>query len=134
MTEASLTSALRAAIRSLMPSAVVFKHCDAVTAGIPDLSVTAYGMTMWLEVKRLAPTAKFQERQKLTCQRLDAQGACWYVLYKARGPRAEVHSTTVVSASAINLHLEDETVGRTFEGAAHYDVAATVLRHLVRER
>jgi hypothetical protein len=56
MTESAFTSKLLAALRKdpLLKDcgAVIFKHCDRLTAGIPDFSITVKGRyTTWWEVK-----------------------------------------------------------------------------------
>ena len=51
MTEANLSKNLVLALKKRMPGSVVFKHNDRITAGIPDISVTWRGRTVWIEVK-----------------------------------------------------------------------------------
>lgn len=58
MRENDISSALGRAFREVMPGAVVYKHADQFTAGIPDLSVTANGKTAWIEVKYDRPRSK----------------------------------------------------------------------------
>jgi len=81
MNEASVTARLVQAVRSL-PGFVVFKHNDAKTAGIPDVSVTARGLTTWIEVK-VGETIEGRQVQEITMMRLDraSQGGAIYVLY-----------------------------------------------------
>lgn len=55
MNEATLKQALVKRIKTIIPNAVVFRHEDKFTAGIPDLSVSfiRHGspFTHWIEVK-----------------------------------------------------------------------------------
>lgn len=87
MNEAQVVRRLVAALKVRLPGAVIFKHADMVTAGIPDISVTWRGKVDWLEVKYLkagetifTARRKFDKRQLVQCERLEAQGACRYVV------------------------------------------------------
>lgn len=53
MTESAFTRKLLRALRShtVLKDAVIFKHADRFSAGIPDFSVTVNGRTTWWEVK-----------------------------------------------------------------------------------
>lgn len=53
MTESAFTAKLLKALRShaALKDAVVWKHADRISAGIPDFSVTVSGRTTWWEVK-----------------------------------------------------------------------------------
>lgn len=72
-TEASQTRAFLKRLRERYPAAVVFKHNDLRTGGIPDASVTFSGATVWIEFKRGKPT--LTEIQKRTMQRLHVASA-----------------------------------------------------------
>lgn len=63
-----------------LEGAVVLKHSDQVTSGIPDVSVTWSGLTFWIEVKR-GSAIKARGIQVLTAMRLAKQGHCFFVLY-----------------------------------------------------
>jgi hypothetical protein len=54
MTESEQTRQLIKEIRNLLPKAVVTKHTDSMTGGLPDFSVTYSGSTVWVEAKALA--------------------------------------------------------------------------------
>lgn len=82
--EASLKSSLRDAFKSTIPMAVVLRHEDRFTAGIPDFSVTAAKRTVWLEVKHGTPDFDSPGVQELMCTRLARNGYCWYVVYEER--------------------------------------------------
>jgi hypothetical protein len=79
MKESTLVTQLKNALCAGLPGAVVFKHHDAITAGIPDLSVTWRGTTTWLEVKY--NTDRIQPLQHNTMLRLEKQGHAFYVIY-----------------------------------------------------
>lgn len=51
MTESQLTGKLIKFVRVKRPDAVVFKHSDRTTVGVPDMSITCCGLTRWYEVK-----------------------------------------------------------------------------------
>lgn len=51
MTERTYTTRLVKRLRQAFPNAVVIKHADNFTGGVPDLSVTLGGRTWWVEVK-----------------------------------------------------------------------------------
>jgi hypothetical protein len=49
--EAYLKGRLVRILREELPGAVVFRHEDKFTPGVPDISVTWHGRTRWIEVK-----------------------------------------------------------------------------------
>lgn len=77
--ESQLTAALKKHLINAL-GGVVFKHADAITAGIPDLSVTWNGHTSWVEVKR-GKGVKTRGVQAYTLRQLSAEGSCWVVQY-----------------------------------------------------
>ena len=81
MREGDLTRKLVAHLRKELPKAVVLRHVDAVTAGVPDVSVTLCGRTTWLEVKHVNPHERHGAVQALMCQRLGKAGHCYYVYF-----------------------------------------------------
>lgn len=87
MTEAEFTSRkLLPALREAMPNAVCLKHCDLMSGGIPDLSVTRfdtgpYARTVWAEVKLTnRPGVMFKPLQVEMLKRLGG----WYVVWNPR--------------------------------------------------
>lgn len=52
MIESRYTRQLLHALRQRLPEAVVFKHNDLHTAGVPDFSISREGRTLWFEAKR----------------------------------------------------------------------------------
>lgn len=81
MKEVDLVLALVRKLAEKLPGAVVFKHADTMTAGIPDISVTWGGVTTWLEVKYANPRIEHQEAQALIMARLRVIGRAYYVIY-----------------------------------------------------
>lgn len=51
MTESHVTRKLLRRLRETLPAAVIFKHNDFYTAGIPDFTITLNGKTTWFEIK-----------------------------------------------------------------------------------
>jgi len=68
-----------------LQGAVLLRHEDVRTAGIPDLSVTLRGKTSWWEFKHATPNYPSTGIQELTCLRLAAAGTCFYVIYHEEG-------------------------------------------------
>lgn len=95
MIESKLTKALLKEIRARMPYAVVFKHTEQVTSGVPDISVTYRGRTMWVEVKRVLRGFRDTGLQALTMKQLAAVGLAYYVVYDL-----ERDKTFVISGDA----------------------------------
>lgn len=83
MNEATLTRSLVQKLRAL-PGAIVFKHSDGRTAGIPDLSVNYLKRTTWIEVKFANPKIITRGIQSLTIARLERCAIVYYVVYDKR--------------------------------------------------
>lgn len=83
MNEKELKSKLVKRMRKKLRGAVVFRHEDQWTSGIPDISVTFQGTT-WIEVKYVKEDSELKMRgvQKLTCQNLEDNGDCWILIYE----------------------------------------------------
>ena len=88
MNEAGITAALLTKVRHTWPRAVVLKHADKLTYGVPDFSVTFHHHTSWWEVKFAKPRSKnkpptFESKgiQDITCKKLAVQGSCHYIIY-----------------------------------------------------
>lgn len=81
LTEAKLKAKLMEEIETGIPGSVAFRHENKGTIGIPDISVTFDRMTVWMEVKYLAPELYSHGLQSLTMARLAAVGRAWYVYY-----------------------------------------------------
>lgn len=79
--ETKLVNQLLAELRRQLPGYVIFKHADRATFGIPDISITGCGRTLWLEVKHANPTLETMGIQWRTCAKLHRAGLCRYVVY-----------------------------------------------------
>lgn len=83
LTEKSLQSSLAQALRQAMPGSVVFRHEDVMTAGIPDISVTWRGRTLWLELK--LSSGQTRGIQALTITRLGRVGYSGILHFRSDG-------------------------------------------------
>jgi len=81
--EATLKSALVHLGRQTLPGHVLLRHEDKMTAGIPDISVTGHGRTLWIEVKFGVITGR--GIQAMTMERLAQYGMAVYVVYALSG-------------------------------------------------
>jgi hypothetical protein len=97
-TEHDLVAALLKLLKSELPSAIILKHANYVTAGIPDITVTLHGRTSWWEVKHATPRIVGTGIQLLTARRLASQGDCHYIVYKTAN---RFDSTHIVKPSEI---------------------------------
>lgn len=78
MTEGQFNAKLVKELRQrLGPGAVVFKHADAYTAGIPDISVTLNDRTLWLECKLTTNKKWFEPLQMAMLQKLRGYYIIW---------------------------------------------------------
>lgn len=76
-----------------IPGVVVFKHADSLTAGIPDISVTGNGKTLWLECKVIrtgTDRVPLRPLQHQTMIRLSQAGMAYYIVWTPRGV-ARIH-------------------------------------------
>ena len=94
MTERDFVEKIQTAIKAepALRGAVTFKLAETLTSGIPDLSITVLGRTIWLEVKYLRRGKKLKDivnqLQLVTCHQLTVAGAsCWVVVYEAAPKR-----------------------------------------------
>jgi len=104
VTEATLKSKLVKTLKETLPGAVVFRHEDKITAGIPDISVTWAGYTTWLEVKHANPRVRSREIQFIIVKDLAAAGSCFYVVY-ARDARGRYETQLVHPLSEATLRV-----------------------------
>ena len=81
MTESTLTQQLIKRVKMDLHGAVVLKHADRFTSGVPDLSITWHGKTSWWEVKYANPRFESPSIQHLTCLRLAIAGTCHYLIF-----------------------------------------------------
>ncbi len=99
-----------------LENAVILKHADQVTSGIPDLSVTWNKLpTFWIEVKR-GSTIKARGIQVFTAARLAKQGHCFFVLYGE-------NSTSIFTPEQVEAKLSPEMI---CPGTDHHAVAVYI--------
>lgn len=82
----------------LCPGAVIYKHADQFTAGIPDRSITWHGYDSWLEFKMWEAGGTFYSEfatdsgranpQLLELLKLERQtGRAWVIAYRKANPK-----------------------------------------------
>lgn len=100
MIESDVKGKLRDVLKGTIPGAIVIRHEDKTTAGIPDVSVSRERRTIWIEVKHSKPGQTYSptERQKLMLRRLRG------LLVSSREDRSDRHSFTVSEWGAEGLH------------------------------
>jgi len=83
MNESTLTSALMHKLREQLRGYECFRHPASYLsqAGIPDVSITGYGRTTWLEVKFAKPSIRSRGIQDQTMLRLAGAGRAYYIIY-----------------------------------------------------
>lgn len=104
ITEHTLVAKLIKTLREALPEAVIIKHNDQLTAGIPDISITWNGKTSWWEIKFARPAVIGTGLQNLTARRLAAQGTCWYVVYHASCNTNQTPTTNIVQPSMLGKY------------------------------
>jgi hypothetical protein len=97
MNESRVKSDLAAYLTKRLPGAVIFKHQDRI-AGVPDLSVTWGGISVWIEVKLANPRFKSPELQKLQMRRLSANGYAIYVIYDIKNDDTHIVEPSNIDA------------------------------------
>lgn len=100
MTETQLKARLIRTLRASLNNAVIFRHEDQFTSGIPDISITWKGYTTWLEVKLAKPRIRGKGVQKYTMEMLAENGRCWYVVFLVE--KDLLCSTYIVNPKAVN--------------------------------
>lgn len=73
--EKSLLANLLNSLRKEIPRAVIFKHADSWTVGMPDVSISFNYKTTWIEAK-LGPKFSSTGIQDLTMLRLEKEAHC----------------------------------------------------------
>jgi len=82
MNEAFVKANLTTYLRANLLRAVILRHEDRSTYGIPDLSVTMCGSTSWWEVKFANPDCRSRGAQDLTMRRLGNVGKAYYLIFE----------------------------------------------------
>lgn len=88
MTERQIAEKLLVRLRASLPGAVVLKHSDVGTKGIPDVQVAWADRTSWLELKILKRGRTLKginkAEQLLLCHQLATVngGRCWVLVFE----------------------------------------------------
>jgi hypothetical protein len=112
VTEASLKGDLVEKLRKKQPTWVIFRHEDKSTSGIPDISITGRGNTIWIEVKFANPDYKSTGIQELTMLRLASQGKAFYLIYNKPKDMAMLVPPRL-------FHVPEQHYGMISEGLDH---------------
>lgn len=116
MTERTITTNVIKHVRGAIRHAVVLKHADRFTAGIPDFSVSVMGGTTWIEMKYQRAGARLIDIidtvQLHLCYQLATvtNGRCWIVVYEELqtpplGSGAKAKQVTVWTPRALFAQL-----------------------------
>lgn len=130
MTEGDLKRKLCKAVAQAMPGAVIFRHEDKFSAGVPDVSITWGGVTTWWEVKfePLGQTSRPTKLQLYTLERLAKQGHAGLILYRERKREGGKNSH-------VWLADNDQDTVKTIPGYDHGTVARLINKvHLFPSR
>jgi len=96
-------------LKDNLKDAIIFRHEDQYTAGIPDISLTDNGFTLWIEVKHVTPKKPFKSSglQKHTAKQLEKQGKCIFIIFEES---KEGHQFTfIVQPKFIDQYVEGDT-------------------------
>ncbi len=133
MNEKNAVTLLQRAISNRMPGGVIFKHADRVNAGVPDLSVSAYSRTIWLEAKlaRRAGEDIFRQVQHHALSRLERAAMARYVIFDLSVAKGQTHLVRPNDLMAYWDPNQDDpepdgSMGTTFPGMAYSAVADAV--------
>lgn len=91
MTENDIAAEILVRTRRDLPGAVVVKHNDAGTVGIPDIQVARCDRTSWGELKFVKPGRSLKQvnkvQQLIFCHELAVvnNGRCWVLVYEDLG-------------------------------------------------
>lgn len=124
MNEAKLRHELANSLRRSFTSAVVFCHEDKFTAGIPDLSITLDGVTLWFELKHVTPKKRFKTTDLQVQTAVELEN-CWYIVYEERKiMKTEIlsHMTYIINPQRCRDYRE----GLAGDGLAHWFVVEFV--------
>ena len=135
MREADVVTKIKTELQKQLPTAVIFKLQDYMTTGIPDLVVNHNRKTIWVEVKLLkaheTPSSlrkHFDKVQLATCQLLERQVHCIYVVVDEDSSELGVYSPQVISNC---LRRKDLNLNIFFNSASYLDYFDPVIKRLV---
>jgi hypothetical protein len=115
--EAYLKGRLRKAITTALEGAVVFRHEDQFSSGIPDMSVTWERRTAWVEVK-YAPLGRSTGATKLQAYTLDRLRKAGSVSLLVTYRETKRHGKHIIVEGPANGQ------SRTIQGWDHVELAA----------
>lgn len=119
--EAELKKALMRELRERLPHFVHQRHEDRFTVGWPDISVTGFARTSYLEVKHATPRVDTMARQELTMLRLAA--ASFYARYLVyfENKSGSLKRTLIVHPNRLHdLQPEESTTGHNHKWVAEH--------------
>lgn len=124
MVENDIAAEILKRTRAGLPGAVVVKHNDVGTSGIPDIQVARANLTSWAELKFLKPGRTLRgvnkSQQLLFCHELAVvnNGRCWVLVYettrkhyRTRDTDPGVERVTVWQPRALFRHLWPNVAG-----------------------
>jgi hypothetical protein len=111
-----LTGQLRAAIHG----AVVIRHEDSATAGIPDLSCTYRRRTTWWEIKLAKPEFPSNGIQELTMLRLDSAGYARYIIFEDNDGEKRSYIVRPKNIKNWKTDVEESWSGWDFESLVEF--------------
>lgn len=93
-------------LKKLMPGGVVFKHCDPMTSGVPDISVSFRGRTIWVEAKYVDDLTRIDYPNDDECfvevvPKTDVDGLQWENLRRAGNGYLVVYTPSGVAFSHV---------------------------------
>ena len=117
--ESGLKSKLMAELRK-HAMIVALRHEDVRTAGIPDLSTTSGGRTVWWECKHGTPLFGTTGIQELTMLRLAAAGLARYIIWQENADGTERQTLIVRPSNLKSLTAEVSCAGFNMRFLAEY--------------
>lgn len=104
MNERLIASAVLGDLRTGLPGAVVVKHNDVGTKGVPDIQVARLDRTSWIELKHLRQQDTLKSinkaEQLIFCHQLATvnNGRCWVIIFEEIPHRMTIWQPRVLFA------------------------------------
>lgn len=138
MTEATITAELMNFMKN-QERGVVIKHADKSTIGIPDISITGGGQTIWLEVKlvkykkdrgfHLRDLVGFQGPQQRLVSLLDFHGSgAAYVFFFYNEMNRKWGVRILSGVSVVNMCNLDDIIVASSEGKQFEEIWQWVIK------
>ncbi len=134
-TEASLSQGLVSHLKQEFPEAIIFRHEDQFTAGIPDISFTWGGVlwsgTTWLETKHVTPKKSIRATKSFPLQeQIGIELSCWtnarFIVFEERKIGVKDFDKPILSNMTYIAHpgiIEEFRNGLSAEGFSYVFVA-----------